>query len=145
MGRQIFSWESTVRNWKLIGKHGQKKTKTENTGRYKWCFVFCSRNIYLCFLSLLGDCDFDHNSLCSWRNEKILDHLDWKIRKGPTVSVNTGPTNDNSGENKCQIFNTASVQVSSEMFSRTFSTRSSPTLSSSYIRQLLDEVFVIPE
>ena len=92
------------------------------------------------FLSLLGNCDFDHNSLCSWRNEKILDHFDWQIRKGPTPSNNTGPTNDNSGENKCQIFNTASIQVSSEMFSRTFSTRSSPTLSSSCIKQLLDEI-----
>ena len=35
------------------------------------------------------------------------------------------------------------MQVSSEMFSRTFNTRSSPTLSSSYIKQLLHEVFVI--
>ena len=121
------------------------KNKTKNADRYKRCFVFSSRNIYLCFLSLLGNCDFNHNSLCSWRNEKILDHFDWKIRKGPTPSYNTGPINDNSGENKCQIFNPASMQVSSEMFSRTFSTRSSPTLSSSYIRQLLDEVFVIPE
>ena len=95
------------------------------------------------FLSPLGNCDFDYNSLCSWRNEKILDHFDWQIRKGPTPSYNTGPANDNSGENKCQTFNTASMQVSSEMFSRTFSTRSSPTLSLSCINQLLDEVFVI--
>ena len=91
----------------------------------------------------LGKCDFDHNSLCDWRNEKIMDQFDWKIRKGPTPSVNTGPTNDNSGENKFKSFNTASMQVSSDMFSRTFSNRSSPTLSSSYIKQLLDEVFVI--
>ena len=119
------------------------KNKTKNPDRYKWCFVFSSRNIYLCFLSLLGNCDFNHNSLCSWRNEKILDHFDWQIRKGPTPSYNTGPTSDNSGENKFKIFNTASMQVSSEMFSRTFSTRSSPTLSSSYIKQLLHEVFVI--
>ena len=74
-----------------------------------------------------------------------MDHFDWQIRKGPTLSSNTGPTNDNSGEDKFRIFNTsiASMQVSCEMFSRTFSTRSSPTLSLSYIKQLLDEVFVI--
>ena len=27
LGRKIFSWESTVPNWKLIGKHGQKIQK----------------------------------------------------------------------------------------------------------------------
>ena len=121
-----------------------KKDKNRKHWQIQVMLRFLLQKYLFVLLSLLGDCDFDHNSLCSWRNEKILDHFDWKIRKGPTVSVNTGPTNDNSGENKCQIFNTASMQVSSEMFSRTFSTRSSPPLSSSYIRQLLDQVFVIP-
>lgn len=121
-----------------------KKDKNRKHWQIQVMLRFLLQKYLFVLLSLLGDCDFDHNSLCSWRNEKILDRFDWKIRKGPTPSFNTGPTNDNSGENKCQIFNTASMQVSSEMFSRTFSTRSSPPLSSSYIRQLLDQVFVIP-
>jgi len=44
-----------------------------------------------------GNCTFDQNQFCDWRNEKYADHFDWRLWRGSTPSSNTGPISDHTG------------------------------------------------
>lgn len=44
------------------------------------------------------DCDFETN-LCSWQQD-MTDVFNWTRAQGPTGSVNTGPTNDHTKQNR---------------------------------------------
>lgn len=42
-----------------------------------------------------ANCHFD-SGFCGWKQDKT-DNFDWSRQKGPTSSLNTGPTSDHTG------------------------------------------------
>ena len=46
-----------------------------------------------------GDCDFEKGK-CTWTNPLAGDQFDWVRASGATSSVNTGPANDHTKQDK---------------------------------------------
>lgn len=49
------------------------------------------------FICSLGNCDFEQNGFCEWRQViEGYDDLDWILHKGDTPSEDTGPKEDHT-------------------------------------------------